>query len=159
VKELIAPAIKYPNIVIPAKAGIQVGTGCRIKSGMTELPYLVAGLITHVEHSLIDAVSLAVIRRSAMKITRDEVRHVTRLARLKLSEEQEGQLTAQLNNVLEYMERLNELNTEGVEPTFHTSSLQNAFREDEVRPSLPKEISLDNAPKKTESFFVVPKVI
>jgi hypothetical protein len=43
--EIIAPAIKYLNIVIPAKAGIQVGTGCRIKSGMTELPYLVAGLI------------------------------------------------------------------------------------------------------------------
>jgi len=43
----ITPAIKYVNIVIPAKAGIQVGTGCRIKSGMTQLPYLVAGLITH----------------------------------------------------------------------------------------------------------------
>jgi len=94
-----------------------------------------------------------------MKITRDEVSHVARLARLKLTEEQEGQLTVQLNNVLEYMGRLNQLNTEGVEPTFHTSSLQNAFREDEVRPSLPKEISLDNAPKKTENFFVVPKVI
>ena len=94
-----------------------------------------------------------------MKITREEVRHVARLARLKLDEVQEKRFTLQLNKVLEYMERLNELNTEGVEPTFHAVSLQNAFREDEVRPSLPKEISLHNAPEKTKDFFVVPKVI
>lgn len=94
-----------------------------------------------------------------MKITREEVVHVARLARLKLSEEQEKRFALQLNKVLEYMERLNELNTEGVEPTFHAVSLQNALREDEVRPSLPREISLDNAPEKTKVFFVVPKVI
>ena len=94
-----------------------------------------------------------------MKITREEVLHVARLARLNLSEEQEKRFALQLNKVLEYMERLNELNTEGVEPTFHAVSLQNALREDEVRPSLPREISLDNAPEKTKGFFVVPKVI
>lgn len=94
-----------------------------------------------------------------MKITREEVLHVARLARLKLSEEQEKRFALQLNKVLEYMERLNELNTEGVEPTFHAVSLQNALREDEVRPSLPREISLDNAPERTKGFFVVPKVI
>ncbi|MBK5099700.1 MAG: Asp-tRNA(Asn)/Glu-tRNA(Gln) amidotransferase subunit GatC [Desulfobacteraceae bacterium] len=94
-----------------------------------------------------------------MKITREEVVHVARLARLKLSEEQEKRFALQLNKVLEYMERLNELNTEGVEPTFHAVSLQNALREDEVRPSLPREISLDNAPERTKGFFVVPKVI
>ena len=94
-----------------------------------------------------------------MKITREEVLHVARLARLNLSEEQEKRFALQLNKVLEYMERLNELNTEGVEPTFHAVSFQNALREDEVRPSLPREISLDNAPEKTKGFFVVPKVI
>jgi len=94
-----------------------------------------------------------------MKITREEVVHVARLARLKLSEEQEKRFALQLNKVLEYMERLNELNTEGVEPTFHAVSPQNTFREDEVRPSLAREISLDNAPEKTKGFFVVPKVI
>jgi len=94
-----------------------------------------------------------------MKITREEVVHVARLARLKLSEEQEKRFALQLNKVLEYMERLNELNTEGVEPTFHAVSLQNALREDEVRPSLPREISLDNAPERAKGFFVVPKVI
>ena len=94
-----------------------------------------------------------------MKITREEVVHVARLARLKLSEEQEKRFALQLNKVLEYMERLNELNTEGVEPTFHAVSLQNALREDEVRPSLPREISLNNAPERTKGFFVVPKVI
>ena len=94
-----------------------------------------------------------------MKITREEVLHVARLARLKLSEEQEKRFALQLNKVLEYMERLNELNTEGVEPTFHAVPLQNALREDEVRPSLPRKISLDNAPEKTKGFFVVPKVI
>jgi len=130
-----------------------------IRTRLTRIRPLVWERLTHLDRSHMDAVSLAVIRKSDMKITRDEVSHVARLAKLKLSEEQEGQLTVQLNNVLEYMGRLNQLNTEGVEPTFHTSSLQNTFREDKVRPSLPKEISLDNAPKKTENFFVVPKVI
>jgi aspartyl-tRNA(Asn)/glutamyl-tRNA(Gln) amidotransferase subunit C len=94
-----------------------------------------------------------------MKITRKEVDYVARLARLELNEAQEERLTSQLNKVLEYMERLNEIDTDGVEPYSHAIPNHDPFREDEVRPSLPKEVSLDNAPQKTEDFFVVPKVI
>ena len=84
---------------------------------------------------------------------------MARLARLKLSEEQEKRFALQLNKVLEYMETLSELNTEGVEPTFHAVSLHSDLRDDEVRPSLARETSLDNAPVKNKDFFVVPKVI
>lgn len=94
-----------------------------------------------------------------MKINRKEVSYVARLARLQLNEEQEERFTIQLNNVLEYMEGLKQVDTKGVHPTYHVIPLQNAFREDEAQPSLPKEMSLDNAPEKTGDFFLVPKVI
>ena len=94
-----------------------------------------------------------------MKITRKTIEHVALLARVKLNNDQKELFAVQLNKVLEYMERLNKLDTNGVEPTFHVSPSRNALREDEIQESLHKEISLDNAPEKTEGFFVVPKVI
>ena len=94
-----------------------------------------------------------------MKITRGQVDYVARLARLRLSREQEEKFTVQLNKVLEYMEKLNHANTQGIEPVVHAIPIQNTFREDEPRPSLPKEKALDNAPAKTEDFFLVHKVI
>ena len=94
-----------------------------------------------------------------MKIMRKEVAHVARLARLHLNKTQEELFTAQLNEILEYMDRLNELDTLGVEPAYHALPIRNVFRDDQVSPSLPKEMALDNAPQKTRDFFVVPKVI
>jgi aspartyl-tRNA(Asn)/glutamyl-tRNA(Gln) amidotransferase subunit C len=94
-----------------------------------------------------------------MKITRKKVAYVARLARLDLSSELEKQFTRQLNMVLEYMERLKQVDTKGVEPASRAIPTQNAFREDEIRPSLPKETALDNAPARKDDFFVVPRVI
>jgi aspartyl-tRNA(Asn)/glutamyl-tRNA(Gln) amidotransferase subunit C len=94
-----------------------------------------------------------------MKVERGEVEHVALLARLKLSKEEEQLFTGQLNAILDYMEKLNELDTRAVEPTFHVVSHCNTMRQDEVKESLPQEASLGNAPDKAEGCFRVPKII
>ena len=94
-----------------------------------------------------------------MKIKRQEVEHVARLARLNITEEQVIRLTDEMNSILTYMEKLNELDTTDIEPMAHALSLETPFRQDQVRASLAPEISLANAPRRENSFFVVPKVI
>jgi aspartyl-tRNA(Asn)/glutamyl-tRNA(Gln) amidotransferase subunit C len=84
------------------------------------------------------------------KIEIAEVEHVARLARLKLSEEEKGLFTNQLNGILDYMEKLNELDTGVIEPTFHVVSHQNVMR---------KDAALENAPDKAQGCFRVPKII
>lgn len=93
------------------------------------------------------------------KITKKEVEHVARLARLTLSEDEKEILTNQLNSILTYMEKLNELNTKDVEPTSHVFPIQNVFKEDILKDSLPREKALSNAPDRTEEFYRVPKII
>lgn len=93
------------------------------------------------------------------KITREEVRHVADLARLELSESEEERMTGQMNGILEYMEKLNELDTAGIVPTTHAIQLQNVFRADVVRDSLDREKALANAPESDGVNFIVPKVI
>ena len=94
-----------------------------------------------------------------MKVEIQEVEHVAHLARLKLSEDEKELFTDQLNAILEYMEKLNELDTDTIEPTFHVVSHQNVMREDAVQASQPQEASLDNAPDKAQRCFRVPKII
>jgi len=94
-----------------------------------------------------------------MKITLDEVQHVAQLARLSLSEEQMKRLMDDMNDILSYMDMLNEVDTSGLEPTSHVMDIKNVFREDETRPSLPHEKSLNNAPEQNRDSFVVPRVI
>jgi aspartyl-tRNA(Asn)/glutamyl-tRNA(Gln) amidotransferase subunit C len=94
-----------------------------------------------------------------MKLTPEEVLHIAQLARLQLTPEAVELFSRQLNDILGYMEQLNVLETEGVEPTFHTLHLFNAFREDRVLPSLPQEEALSLAPEQARSAFAVPKVI
>ena len=94
-----------------------------------------------------------------MKITKEQVEYVAHLARLEFSEEEKGKFTTQLNDILLYMEKLNEVDTAGVEPETHAIAIQNAFREDVVRESLPHELSLANAPSESGNCFRVPKVI
>jgi len=94
-----------------------------------------------------------------MKITRKEVEYVAHLARLRLSEDEAEKFTAQMDQILSYFEKLNELNTEGIEPTSHSVPMVNAFREDLVKPSLPVDDALVNAPDKEGNFFKVPKII
>ncbi|HEY8425648.1 MAG TPA: Asp-tRNA(Asn)/Glu-tRNA(Gln) amidotransferase subunit GatC [Limnochordales bacterium] len=92
-------------------------------------------------------------------ITPDEVRHVARLARLELSEEEVARFTQQLGEILQAARRLQELDTEGVDPTFYPLPLRNVFRPDEVRPSLPRERVLQNAPEVEADMFRVPRII
>ena len=94
-----------------------------------------------------------------MKITVDEVEHVAKLARLEVSPDERQHLTEQMNRILLYMEKLNELDTSQVVPTSHAVELHNAFREDRVQESLPRNESLENAPEANEAEFIVPRVI
>ena len=94
-----------------------------------------------------------------MKITFEEVEHVATLARLEVSAAEKQHLTEQMNRILLYMEKLNELDTTGVTPTSHAIDLHNAFREDRVEESLPRKESLRNAPEADQSEFIVPRVI
>lgn len=93
------------------------------------------------------------------KITKKEVEYVAKLARLDLSEEEKTLFSHQLNDILIFAEKINELNTEGVLPTSHPLSLENVFRQDEVKESLPSAEVLSNAPQKKMGYFKVPKVI
>lgn len=94
-----------------------------------------------------------------MKVEIGEVEHVALLARLKLSEEEKKLFTGQLNAILDYIEKLNELDTSAIEPTFHVVSHQNLMREDEVKESFTQEASLENAPDRAQGCFRVPKII
>ena len=93
------------------------------------------------------------------KISREEVAYVAHLARLSFSEEETGKFTSQLNDILLYMDKLNAVDTTGVEPMTHAIAQKNAFRDDRVDVSLPIEASLANAPESRGSCFQVPKVI
>jgi aspartyl-tRNA(Asn)/glutamyl-tRNA(Gln) amidotransferase subunit C len=94
-----------------------------------------------------------------MKITRKEVEHVARLARLDLSEEEKDLFTGQMDAILAYVDKLNELDTSDIIPTAHAVPMENAFRDDEECPSIGIEEALANAPERAEGFFRVPKVI
>ncbi len=94
-----------------------------------------------------------------MKITKQEVEHVASLARLNLSEEELERMTGQLDTILSYVAKLDELDTDGVAPTTHAFSINNAFREDVVQDSLPREEALANAPLHNGEAFVVPRII
>ena len=88
-----------------------------------------------------------------------DVKYVAHLARISLSPEEEQKLSAQLGNILGYIEKLKEADVTGVEPTAHAFPLVNVTRPDEVRPSLPNEDALRNAPAKAGGLFMVPKIV
>jgi aspartyl-tRNA(Asn)/glutamyl-tRNA(Gln) amidotransferase subunit C len=94
-----------------------------------------------------------------MKITKQEVEHVARLARLELSEQDKEKLTDQLSNILTYVEKLNELDTTGVAPTSHVLDISNVMRSDTPEEGLTQERALANAPDKAAGHYKVPKII
>jgi aspartyl-tRNA(Asn)/glutamyl-tRNA(Gln) amidotransferase subunit C len=94
-----------------------------------------------------------------MKITKKEVEHVAKLARLELSEQDKDKLTDQLSNILTYVEKLSELDTTGVAPTSHVLDISNVMRSDTPEESLPQERALANAPDKAAGHYKVPKII
>lgn len=95
-----------------------------------------------------------------MGISISDVEHIAKLARLKLSEDEKETYSTQLNDILAYVVKLNELDTSGVELTSHVVPLKNVFREDQRKSSLPREDALCNAPQTSlSSFYRVPKII
>ena len=91
----------------------------------------------------------------ANKISEEQVRRVAKLSRLDLSDAEVVQFSTQLNSILGYIEKLNELDTEGVEPLAHTLPIHNIFRDDEPKESLGVEKTLANAPQRDDEFFKV----
>ena len=94
-----------------------------------------------------------------MSVTRKEIEHIAELARLQLKENELEEYTLQLNKILDYVEKLNELDTKNVKQLSHPVEGENVFREDELKPSVDREEALKNAPSKNDEFFKVPKVI
>ena len=94
-----------------------------------------------------------------MPVTLNQVDQIAALAKLAFSDEEKRTLVEQFNQILRYMEKLNELDIEDVAPTFNVLDLRNVTRPDEVKPWLTQEEALANAPKASHGFFSVPKVI
>lgn len=94
-----------------------------------------------------------------MSLTKVEVEHVARLARLELSEAEKEEFTWQLNEILAFVEKLNRLDTTTIQPTAHANPITNVFRPDQVKPSLVPELALANAPDAEDDFFKVPKIL
>jgi aspartyl-tRNA(Asn)/glutamyl-tRNA(Gln) amidotransferase subunit C len=94
-----------------------------------------------------------------MKLSREQVHHVATLAHLALTPEEEAKMQEQLSAILEAVETLRELDTSSVEPTSHAASAVTGWREDAVRPSLPVEKSLANAPARVGTSFAVPRIL
>ena len=92
-------------------------------------------------------------------IERKDVEHVARLARLALTDAEIEKMREQLNGILAYIEKLNALQTEGVEPTSHAVPMVNVMRDDAPGPCLPRDEALANAPDRAGEFFRVPRII
>jgi aspartyl-tRNA(Asn)/glutamyl-tRNA(Gln) amidotransferase subunit C len=94
-----------------------------------------------------------------MIIDKETVEKVAHLARLELSEEEKDKMIADMSKILSFMDKLNEINTTGVEPLVYMTDEINVFREDVVKQNITHEEALQNAPKHDEKFFLVAKVI
>ena len=88
-----------------------------------------------------------------------DVKYTAHLARLSLSPDEEQKLGAQLGNIIVYIEKLGQLDVSAVEPTAHAVPMVNVTRADEVRPSLPHDEAMRNAPKQANGLFIVPKIV
>jgi len=94
-----------------------------------------------------------------MAITREDIEKVSLLARLQLTETELERMTGQLAQIVTYVDRLSEVETDGVEPLVHAVEVHNVFTTDEVRPSLPREAALANAPRHNDQAYLVPPVM
>lgn len=93
------------------------------------------------------------------RIDAEQVRKVAKLARLQLTEVEIDEFTDQLGAILGYVEKMNELETDDVEPLAHCLAIDNVFRADEIKPSLGTDRALANAPERDGPFFKVPKIL
>ncbi|WP_188455112.1 Asp-tRNA(Asn)/Glu-tRNA(Gln) amidotransferase subunit GatC [Virgibacillus oceani] len=92
-------------------------------------------------------------------ISKDQVKHVANLARLAITDEEAEKFTNQLSSIIKYAEQLNELDTDGVEPTTHVLDLKNVLRKDEPKEWITQEDALKNAPDKKGDYFRVPSIL
>ena len=88
-----------------------------------------------------------------------DIKYVANLARIALTPDEDAKLGAQLGDILGYIKQLEELDVTDVEPMAHAVPLANVLRADEVRPSIPQEAALANAPKQANGLFIVPKIV
>lgn len=93
------------------------------------------------------------------EIDRATVEHAAKLSRLALSDEELALFETQLSNIIAYIDKLDKLDTSGVEPLSHPLGLKNVFRNDDVKPSMPREKALSNAPARTDEAYKVPVVV
>ena len=94
-----------------------------------------------------------------MPVSVKDAAYIAELARLKFSDAELEKITGDLNEILTYMDKLNELDTKDIEPLSHPVGFTNVFRDDQIKPSTSADEALKNAPDKTEEYFKVPKVI
>lgn len=94
-----------------------------------------------------------------MPISKDEVRHIARLARLELSEEEVEKFSVQLSQILDHAAIVTSVDTDGVEPLTHAVDRRNVYREDEVLPGLARDEALANAPSREDGAFRIPPII
>lgn len=93
------------------------------------------------------------------KITNDDVAHLATLSQIALTDDEVDTMRGDLENILNYIEQLDELDTTGVDPTYQVTGLDNVWRDDEIRPQLPREKLLDLAPDQKNNQVKVPKVL
>jgi len=92
-------------------------------------------------------------------LSKKEVEHIAWLAHIELSEKEKITFTEQFNSILDYFKKIDKVDTEDVQPTYHVLDLMNVYREDETTPSLPPEDTLKNAPKKEKRFLKAPRIV
>ena len=92
-------------------------------------------------------------------LLKKEVEHIAWLAHIELSDKEKTLFTEQFNEILDYFKKIDEVDTKGVEPTYHVLDLENVSRIDETRPSLPTEEALRNAPKKENKLIKAPRIV
>lgn len=93
------------------------------------------------------------------RLSKKEVDHIAWLANIEISEKEKTLFTEQFNEILDYFKKIDEVETEGVEPTYHVLNLKNVSRKDEKKPSLSTEEALRNAPKKEKKFIKAPRIV
>lgn len=94
-----------------------------------------------------------------MALSKEEVKKVAFLARLEFKEEEIEKFQTQLNDILSYVDKLSEVDVEGIEPLSHAIEMKNAFREDKVEKSIDRELAMKNAPSEENGTFIVPKIV
>lgn len=94
-----------------------------------------------------------------MALSRDDVRNVAELARLRFSDDEESRMAEEMSQILEYVEKLDELDTSGVPPMSHVLDLTNVFRDDDIESRIDQDQALEPAPDASNGYFQVPKVV